>query len=121
MPLPFSPYLEKNGFIFTSGQVHITPVGKLLEGTIEEKTTQVMKNLEEVLEKAGVGFKDVVKSTVYITDISNYGKVSETYATFFTENFPAREIVCVKALPDEITPDEITLSIPNRNVRFSAT
>lgn len=99
MTLPFSPYLEKNGFIFTSGQVHLNSEGKLLEGTIEEKTTQVMKNLEAVLEKAGVGFRDVVKATVYITDIDDYGKVSETYASFFSESFPAREIVCVRALP----------------------
>lgn len=54
MALPFSPYIEKNGLIFTSGQVHLTPEGKLLEGTIEEKTVQVMKNLEAVLEKVGV-------------------------------------------------------------------
>lgn len=99
MALPFSPYLEKNRFIFTSGQVHLNSEGKLLEGTIEEKTTQAMKNLEAVLEKAGVGFGDVVKATVYITDIDDYGKVSETYASFFSESFPAREIVCVRALP----------------------
>ena len=94
MALPFSPYIENNGFIFTSGQVHLVADGKLLEGTIEEKTTQVMKNLETVLEKAGVGFGDVVKATVYITDIDDYGKVSETYASFFPESFPARDCLC---------------------------
>lgn len=99
MALPFSPYLEKNGFIFTSGQIHLNSEGKLLEGTIDEKTTQAMKNLEAVLEKAGVGLKNVVKTTIYITDINDYGKVSETYASFFSESFPAREIVCVRALP----------------------
>lgn len=99
MALPFSPSITKNGFVFTSGQIHLTSEGKLLEGTIEEQTSQVMENLKSVLEKAGVGLEDVVKTTVYITNMKNYGKVSDTYASFFSDNYPAREIVCVKALP----------------------
>jgi len=61
MALPFSSSVTKNGFVFTSGQVYLTDKGKLLEGTIEEQTHQVMKNLKIVLEKAGVSFNDVVK------------------------------------------------------------
>ena len=99
MALPFSPSITKNGFVFTSGQIHLTSEGKLLEGTIEEQTSQVMENLKSVLEKAGVGLEDVVKTTDYITNMKNYGKVSDTYASFFSDNYPAREIVCVKALP----------------------
>jgi len=99
MALPFSPFIEKNGFIFTSGQVYLTPDGKLLEGTIQEQTQQIMANLEKVLLSAGVTFKNVVKTTIYITDMSLYGDVSATYGAFFTDNFPAREMVCVKELP----------------------
>jgi 2-iminobutanoate/2-iminopropanoate deaminase len=99
MALPFSPSITKNDFVFTSGQVHLTSGGKLLEGTIQEQTIQVMKNLKSVLNEAGVSLGNVVKSTVYITDMENYGKVSDTYASFFSDNYPAREIVCVKALP----------------------
>lgn len=99
MALPFSPFVIKNGFVFTSGQVHITPDGKLLEGTIEEQIYLVMKNLSAVLEKAGVGFKDVVKTTIYVTDMGNYPKINEIYASYFSEPFPARELVCVKELP----------------------
>ncbi len=97
--LPFSPFRKENGFIFTSGQVYLTPEGKLLEGTIADQTHQVMANLKNVLEKAGVTFKDVVKATVYITDMALYSEVSEIYGTYFEEPFPAREMVCVKELP----------------------
>lgn len=95
---PFSPSITKGNFVFTSGQIHLRD-GKLLEGTIEEKTHQVMKNLQGILEKAGVTFNDVVKTTIYTTDLSLYGKVNEVYSTYFTESFPAREMVCVKELP----------------------
>lgn len=99
MALPFSPSVSRNGFIFTSGQVYLTPDGKLLEGTIEEQTHQVMKNLKAILEAAGAGFDDVVKTTIYVTDMANYGKINEVYATYFKEPYPARETVCVKELP----------------------
>lgn len=99
MSFPFSLFTSKNGFIFTSGQVYQTPEGKLLEGTIQEQTEQIMSNLEKVLNSAGVGFKDVVKTTIYITDMSLYTDVSAAYGTYFTENPPAREMVCVKELP----------------------
>jgi 2-iminobutanoate/2-iminopropanoate deaminase len=99
MALPFSPSLTKNGFVFTSGQVYLTADGKLLEGTIEEQTHQIMKNLSAVLDKAGVSFKDVVKTTIYLTDMATYGEVNEVYGSYFPEPFPARDTVCVKELP----------------------
>lgn len=99
MTLPFSPSITKNGFVFTSGQVYLTTDGKLLEGTIEEQVHQVMKNLSAVLEKAGINFKNVVKTTIYVTDMENYVKINEVYASYFSEPFPARELVCVKELP----------------------
>jgi len=97
--LPFSPSVTKDNFVFTSGQVYLTPEGKLLEGTIKEQTHQVMKNLKGVLEKAGVTFEDVVKTTIYLTDMLNYVDVNEVYASYFSEPYPARETVCVKELP----------------------
>jgi 2-iminobutanoate/2-iminopropanoate deaminase len=99
MSLPFSPSVNKNGFIFTSGQVYLTEEGKLLEGTIGEQTHQVMKNLQKILQKESVDFKNVVKTTIYTTDMSLYGKINDVYATYFKEPFPAREMVCVKELP----------------------
>jgi 2-iminobutanoate/2-iminopropanoate deaminase len=97
--LPFSKYREADGLVYTSGQVYLTPEGKLLEGTIEEKVEQVVKNLEGILKEAGTSLDKVVKTTIYVTDMSSYGKINETYATFFKEPYPAREVVCVKELP----------------------
>lgn len=97
--LPFSPFVTKGNFVFTSGQVYLTPEGKLLEGTIKEQTHQVMKNLQGVLDKAGVGFEDVIKTTIYLTDMSLYADINEVYGSYFSESYPARETVCVKELP----------------------
>lgn len=97
--LPFSPSITKGEFVFTSGQVYLTNEEKLLEGTIEEQTKQVMKNLEGVLKEAGVAFGDVVKTTIYTTDMSLYGRISDIYGSFISAPYPAREMVCVKELP----------------------
>src|SRR5688572_24792037 len=91
--------ITSNGLVFTAGQIHMTLDGKLIEGTTEEKVRQIMKNLEAILTAAGASFKQVVKATVYVTDISMLSDLNKTYATYFSEPFPAREAVCVKALP----------------------
>jgi 2-iminobutanoate/2-iminopropanoate deaminase len=96
---PYSQAIINGNLVFTSGQIYLTPEGKLLEGTIEEQIHQVMKNLQAVLEAAGVSFADVVKTTIYVTDMSTYGKVNEVYGSYFSDPYPARETVCVKELP----------------------
>ncbi|MBL7159066.1 hypothetical protein ISS85_01175 [Candidatus Microgenomates bacterium] len=96
---PFSQAVIEENFVFTSGQIYLTTEGKLLEGTIEEQTHQIMKNLKAVLEKAGVSFKDVVKTTIYVTEMTIYGKINEVYGSYMIEPYPARETVCVKELP----------------------
>jgi 2-iminobutanoate/2-iminopropanoate deaminase len=97
-PAPFSPSITKGNFVFTSGQIYLKE-GKLIEGTVEEKTHQVMSNLKNVLEKAGASFNDVAKTTIYTTDMSIYGKINEVYSSYFSTKFPARETICVKELP----------------------
>jgi 2-iminobutanoate/2-iminopropanoate deaminase len=97
--VPISKFREANRFVYTSGQVYLTPEGKLLEGTIEEKVHQVMKNLEGILKDAETSFAKVLKTTIYVTEMANYGKVNEVYATYFIEHYPTREVVCVKELP----------------------
>ena len=96
---PYSQAIISGNFIITSGQIHVTKEGTLLEGSIEDQTQQVMKNLAAVLEAAGVDFSSVVKTTIYVTDMSTYSSVNTVYASYFTEPFPARETVCVKELP----------------------
>ncbi len=97
--MPYSQAIASGNMIFTAGQIHVTPDGKLLDGTIEEQTHQVMKNLSAVLEAAGATFADVVKTTIYVTDMASYAKVNEVYGSYMTEPYPARETVCVKELP----------------------
>jgi len=99
MSLPFSEYIEKNGFVFISGQVPLDSSDQMLEGTIEEKTHQVMKNLAKVLESAGLSFENAVKATIFLTDMEDYEKINEVYAGYLSEPYPARETICVKALP----------------------
>lgn len=96
---PYSQAIMEGNFLYTSGQIHLTPEGKLLEGSMEEQTHQVMKNLQAVLKEAGFSFKDVIKTTIYVTDMSVYGKINEVYGSYMSDPFPARETVCVKELP----------------------
>ncbi len=94
-----SQAVVSNGFIFLSGFIHNTPEGKLIEGSVEDRVRQIMKNLEAVLQAAGADFSHVVKATVYVTDIAELPQVNEIYKTYFSDPFPAREGICVKALP----------------------
>ena len=96
---PFSQAVKQNGLIFTSGQIYLTTEGKLLEGTIEEKTHQVLSNLRAILEEAEASLENVVKTTVYVTDMSIYEKVNEIYEQYFSDPYPAREVIGVKELP----------------------
>lgn len=96
---PFSQAVVERNLIFTSGQIYLTLEGKLLEGTVEEQTHQIMKNLKAILEKAGVSFENVVKTIIYVTDMSVYSKINEVYGSYMGEPYPARETVCVKELP----------------------
>ncbi|MDO8609859.1 MAG: RidA family protein [bacterium] len=96
---PYSQAIINSNMIFASGQIHLTPNGKLLDGTIEEQTHQVMKNLKNVLEKAGVTFNEVVKTTIYVTNMSDFGKINVIYSSYMAEPYPARETVGIKELP----------------------
>lgn len=95
---PLSPFIEKNGIVYTSGQIHLKS-GVLVEGSVAKKTHQVMENLKNVLESAETSFKDVVKTTIYVTDLSIYGELNDVYASYFQGNYPAREVIGVKELP----------------------
>jgi len=96
---PYSQAIEANGLVFCSGQIGIDPdAGTLVEG-IENQTKQVLDNLKHVLEEAGSGLEKVVKSTVYLSDISDYSKMNEIYSQYFTDHKPARAAFAVAALP----------------------
>ena len=94
-----SQALITNGFIFTAGFIHLTPDGKLVDGSVEDRFKQVMKNIEEVLKEANASLNDIVKVTIYVTDISILKDLNKLYVTYFSEPYPVREAVCVKELP----------------------
>jgi 2-iminobutanoate/2-iminopropanoate deaminase len=98
---PYRPFTEAAGFIFISGQIALEP-GKteLVKGDIKTEIVQVMKNLQTTLESNGLIMSNMVKCTVYLTDIKFYDEFNEIYKTFFDqERLPAREVVQVVALP----------------------
>jgi len=96
---PYSQAMDTGKLVFASGQIHVTPTGELIEGTIEEKTKQVMENLQAVLKEAGLDFTNVVKTEIFLADMSNYSKVNEVYASYLSDPYPARVTVGVKQLP----------------------
>ena len=96
---PFSQAIETSGFIFFSGQVGLTPDGKLADGGIEAQSRQIFSNLAAVLDAAGKSFANVVRVGVYLTDISQFAQLNAIYAEYFAEPFPARTTIGVAALP----------------------
>lgn len=96
---PYSQAIELNGILFASGQLPLNPAtGRLAEG-IEAQTRQSLTNIGAILEEAGYGFNDVVKTTVLLADIADFGAMNAAYAEFFPENKPARVCYQVAALP----------------------
>ena len=98
---PYSPGVDIGTLVFVAGQIGIDPAtGKMVEGGIEAETAQVMKNAEAVLKNAGLGFKDVVRTTVFLTNINDFQAMNKVYAGHFPEGSipPARSTVAVSAL-----------------------
>lgn len=97
---PYSQAIEANGFVFASGQLPIDPAtGAFPEGGVQEQTMQSLKNVKAILEEAGLTLANVVKTTVYLADMGDFGAMNEIYSRFFSQPYPARSAVAVKALP----------------------
>ena len=103
-PFPVCPYnqaIVHNDTLYASGQIAIDPAtGSLVTETIEAETRQVMENIKAILTEAGLGFGDVIKCSVFVTDMNNYSRINAVYAEYFDEDTaPARELVEVRNLP----------------------
>ena len=97
---PYSQAVEANGFIFASGQLGIDPnTGNFVEGGVKEQTKQALTNARAIMEEAGLSLSNVVKTTVFLSDMANFADMNEVYSQFFSEPFPARSAVAVKTLP----------------------
>ena len=102
-PAPIGPYNQAilaGNTIYISGQICIDPeTGDLRNKDVQEETHQVMQNLKAILEQAGMTFDNVVKTTIFITDMNRFSEINGVYGQYFKGNFPARETVQVSALP----------------------
>ena len=96
---PYSQAVEINGMVYTSGQIALTPEGKMLEENLELQTKQVLNNLSEVLKASNSGLGQVVKTTIFLADMDSFAVVNEIYASFFNDHKPVRSTVAVKTLP----------------------
>ncbi|MBR1428490.1 MAG: RidA family protein [Prevotella sp.] len=97
---PYSQAIEANGFVYASGQLPINPeTGAFPEGGVKEQTRQSLLNAQAILQSAGLDLKNVVKTTVLLADIADFGAMNEVYAEFFAQPYPARSAFAVKALP----------------------
>lgn len=114
-PAPIGPYsqaVQAGNFLFVSGQVAINPEnGELSIGNIEEETHQVMRNLKAVLIEAGLTFDNVVKSTIFLSDMGTFAQVNEIYGQYFTADFPARETVQVSVLPKNVNVEISVIAV----------
>lgn len=97
---PYSQAIEVDGFLFTAGQIALDPkTGEMSTGDIREQTTRVLDNLEAVLAAGGAGWKDVIKTTIFLADLTDFPTVNEIYGQRLGDARPARSTVQVAALP----------------------
>lgn len=101
---PYNQAVRMGHTVYTSGQIAIDPeTGLLIQGNISEETHQVMRNMQAVLRAAGLGFEHVLKSTIFITNMDDFGAINEVYGSYFdSETAPARETVQVARLPKDV-------------------
>ncbi len=97
---PYSQAIEAGGMVFASGQLPIdAATGEFAVGGVKEQTRQSLTNAKAILEAAGTDLAHVVKTTVYLADMADFGAMNEVYSEFFSQPFPARSAIAVKALP----------------------
>lgn len=97
---PYSQAIEANGMVFLSGQLPVDPTtGEFVPGGVTEQTTQCFENIKSVLAAAGLTTANIVKTTVFLADMSLFTEMNAVYATYFDGDFPARSAFAVKALP----------------------
>ena len=97
---PYSQAIQAGNLLFCSGQIPLDPVsGEVVDGDVRRQAEQVMENIAAVLSAAGAGFNDVVKATVFLVEMGDFGAVNEVYGRYFSNHKPARSTVAVKALP----------------------
>jgi 2-iminobutanoate/2-iminopropanoate deaminase len=105
-PAPIGPYnqaVRTGELLFISGQIALVPgTEQLINSSIADETHQVMKNLQSILHAEGISFKNVVKTTIFLSGMEHFSEVNQVYGQYFQSDFPARETVAVKGLPRNV-------------------
>lgn len=116
-PAPIGPYSQAvmvNDVLYLSGQIGIIPAtGAIENGDITKETHQVMKNIEAILLEAGLNFSHVVKSTIFVKDLNNFGAINTAYGNYFPSSPPARETVEVSRLPKDVNVEISCIALKN--------
>jgi len=94
-----SQAIVSNGLIFVAGQIHQGVDGQVVDGNVEQKVAQIMQNIQAILKAAEADLNNIVKVVIYVTDMAQMPELNRVYPTYFSEPLPAREAVCVAALP----------------------
>ena len=114
-PAPIGPYSQAvlvNGMLFASGQIAIDPsTGELVTGDIKSETKRVMENIRALLQAAGLGMHNIVKTSIFLSDMNNFAQVNEVYGSYFSDNFPARETVQVSRLPKDVNVEISVIAV----------
>lgn len=114
-PSPIGPYsqaIKANSILFVSGQIALNPeTNELVTHNIEQETRQVMLNIGEILKTAGMNYHNIVKTSIFLKDMNNFGKINEVYGHFFTDHYPARETVEVARLPKDVNVEISVIAV----------
>ncbi|MBQ3805105.1 MAG: RidA family protein [Prevotella sp.] len=112
---PYSQAIQVGNLVYTSGQIPIDPAtGNLVEGGIKEQARQALKNIQAILQEAGLSMANVIKTTVFMADMNDFADMNAVYGEFFSEPYPARSAVAVKTLPKgALTEIEVIAELKN--------
>jgi 2-iminobutanoate/2-iminopropanoate deaminase len=109
---PYSQAIKANGLIYTSGQIPLTPDGEVVERDIKKQTRQVLENLKNILEEAKSGFDKVIKVTIFLENMDDFGVVNVLYAEAFGDHKPVRSTVAVRTLPKNVMVEMDVIALP---------
>jgi 2-iminobutanoate/2-iminopropanoate deaminase len=114
-PKPIGPYSQAvwaGDTLFVSGQIALDPAsGELIQGNIETETKVVLNNVKAILDKVGIGFSNIVKTSIFLKNMDDFAAVNAVYASYFTSDFPARETVQVSKLPKDVNVEISVIAI----------
>ncbi len=115
---PYSQAVKVGNMVYTSGQIPMTADGELVDGDIHDQVRQILNNLQKVLEAAGSSLEQIIKTTIYLTDMDDFIAVNTVYGEYFSGAYPARTTVAVKTLPKNVDVEIDAIAVVDNNYSF---